>query len=196
MGYQKYKEIKAKYSGYASWAVWDYKNAADTSIIENSIADLNSKQVFLALNISEPLKNKPWCNFHGGKHDRKIKYASNNTKLRGSYITDLFKGIVEAKSNNFWSKLDQKLINDNVEFFKTEMIDLSITNKTRFILFGKENSTIANMFNKHFKPYFKNQVIYYYHYAYYGVTDKDWVEGLWSKLGIKANFEKEQAKYK
>ena len=94
----EYTYLKEKYGGYASWAIWDYQNQRDTFVIDKNVAQLSSWYVFAALNISKELRDEPWANFRFGKHDRKLKYACNDTALRGAYLTDLFKGIPEPKA--------------------------------------------------------------------------------------------------
>ncbi len=192
----EYKQLVSKYGAYSSWAVWDYKKESDLTIIGQQVECLNSRNVFLALNISAPLVGEPWCNFHGGKHDRKIKYACNDTQLRGSYITDIFKGLDELHSSNVESKLTPEKIDQNVRDFSQEMRDIKLASDSKFIVFGTPDSFIANCFNQYFRQDFKNEVVYHYHYSYYKLTDKQWVEGLWKKLGITSDFENTVAKYR
>jgi hypothetical protein len=193
---REYEQLVLKYGGYSSWAVWDYKKESELTVIEQQVESLNSRNVFLALNISAPLVGDPWCNFHGGKHDRKIKYACNDTELRGSYITDIFKGLDELHSSNVESKLTPEIIDKNVGDFSQEMKDIKLASDSKFIIFGTPDSFIAKCFNQYFRQDFKNEVFYHYHYSYYKLTDKQWVEGLWKKLGITSDFENTVAKYR
>ena len=112
---EEYKNLASKYGPYASWAIWDYKNASDTAAIDQNFEQLHSKYVLLGLNISRSLTNT-WSNFHDNSHARKIKYACTDTKLRGSYITDIFKGIVKSRSTWFKEILTDKIISENVIF--------------------------------------------------------------------------------
>jgi len=192
----EYKNLTSKYSSFSSWAIWDYKKTGDSSIINKNFNELHSKFIFLGLNISHPLAKGTWSNFHGGKHDRKLKYACNDNKLRGSYITDIFKGIDEPRSNKFRDLLTDKIIRKNVNQFNQEMNDLKINNNTQFIIFGTPTSLLAQCFNDYFKQEYKNRIIYYYHYSYYKLTDKEWVNGLWKKLNINQNFYLTIKKYK
>lgn len=194
--FDEYNALKTKYGAYSSWAIWDYQNESDTLVIDKNFQVLHSNFVFLALNISGSLKDNKWINFHGGKHDRKLKYASNDTMLKGSYITDLFKDLPEVKSNKVKDKLSSEIITQNVTSFNQEMQDIKINNKTTFIVFGTQNSQIANMFNSYFLQKYNNPVIYYYHYSFYGMSDEAWVQGLWDKLGIDADYKSIISKYK
>lgn len=106
----EYNSLTSKYGSYASWAIWNYEQSTDTAIIDQNFDQLHSKFVLLGLNISRPLTDKPWSNFHDNTHARKIKYACNDTKLRGSYITDIFKGVVEPQSAQFTNILTDKII--------------------------------------------------------------------------------------
>ena len=192
---KEYLELVSKYGAYSSWAIWNHKNQKDSLIIDKNIEDLHSKFVLLGLNISKPLKGGYWINFRLGKHDRKLKYACNETLLRGSYITDIFKGIDEPNSGKLKDSLTNELINKNVNIFKQEMKDIKIDDETCFIVLGTPNSLLAQYFNKYFKQKYNNKVIYYYHYSYYKLTDRQWVQGLWKKLGIIQNFDEVVKKY-
>ncbi len=189
---EEYKKIRLKYGPFASWAIWNYENEKDTSIIESNFEDLNSKFVLIGLNISKSLINVPWINFHGGKHDRKIKYACNDTKLRGSYITDIFKDYPEVNSN-LLKDIDSEIVRKNVEFFNQEMKDIKVNSNTQIISLGIQADFY---FRKYFQSYWNNQYINYYHYSNYQIKDRDWVLGLWQKLGIADDFEKTRKKYK
>lgn len=188
----EYNNLALKYGSCASWAVWDYKKENDTLIISQNYKQLHSKFIFLGLNISRSLINDPWINFHNGKHDRKIKFASNDNKLRGSYITDIFKDLPEPNSNKIDDILTLELIDKNVKLFNQEMRDIKISDDTKFIIFGKK---AFEEFNKHFKQNYKNKIIYHRHYSSWG-TDKEWVEDFWRKLNIIQNFDLTIEKYK
>ena len=193
----KFARLTSKYGGYASWAIWDYQTQSDPSVINECSDELHSKFVLLALNISGTLNDQQWANFHYGPSNiRKLKYACNNTLLRGSYITDLFKGIPEKQSMMFKTLLTEKIIYENVDFFRKEMSDIGLDASSKFIVFGTPSSLIAQYFNQYFKGEFHNQVIYHYHYSYYGISDKEWVMGLWRKLGINQSFELTVSSYK
>ena len=192
----EYNKLKSKYGAYSSWAIWDYQKENNTSIIDHNFDQLNTNYVFIGLNISATLGLESWVNFHGGKHDRKLKYACNDTKLRGSYITDLFKGLPEAKSNKLTEQLTEEIIKKNVIIFNQELEDVRVSNKSKFIVLGAQNSQIAKIFNLYFNHKYRNPVIYHYHYSFYGITDEVWVQGLWKKLGIDVDYKSILNKYK
>lgn len=179
----EYNHLVSKYGPYSSWAIWNDEKPVDTGIIDQNINQLHSQFVLLGLNISRPLAGA-WSNFHDNSHARKLRYACNNTKLRGSYMTDIFKGIVQPNSGNFKDMLTDEIIHENVQFFNQEMKDIKINNDSEFIIFGTPSSLLAKYFNNYFKQDYKNNITYYYHYSYYTLTDKQWVNGLWQKLSI------------
>lgn len=185
---EEYKKLVGKYGGCSSWAIWDYKDENILSVIEDNYQEIHSNYIFLGLNISKPLKSGAWKNFHGGKHDRKLKYACNDTILRGSYITDLFKGIPEVNSLQFENKLTQEIISSNVGFFIQEMKNVKIDSQSIFVLLGTQSSPVARCFNSYFRKNFNNKVLYYYHHSYYGISDEEWVTGLWRKFNIDKNY--------
>lgn len=192
----EYKDLASKYGSFASWAIWDYKNPINAEVINTNLNQLHSKYVLLGLNFSHELVGDVWQNFHARSHDRKIKFACNDTKLRGSYITDIFKNIPEVKSSNLKSKLTEKIIDKNVRYFLQEMKDIKLNTKSEFIVFGTHSSLLAKYFDTYFRPHFNNKVINYYHYSYYKLTDKNWVEGFWKQLNINDNFDLTLNKYK
>ncbi len=116
-------------------------------------------------------------------------YACNDTKLRGSYLTDLFKGIPEPSSAKLYRYIKQNpdVIDENVRFFKQEMLDIGINRDTIFVVLGKG---VLPFYVNFFGSEFTNEYICYPHYASYG-TDKDWVEGLWKAVGIQKTFLKD-----
>ena len=69
------------------------------------------------------------------------------------------------------------------------MKDVKVSEDTKFIVFGTPSSLLAQCFNDYFKQNYKNEIIYYYHYAYFTYTDKEWVNGLWENLGINQDFD-------
>jgi hypothetical protein len=192
---EDYKKLTSKYGIYASWAIWNYKNSNDTTIIDQNFEQLHSKYILLGLNISRPL-NKKWANFHDNTHARKLNYACNGTKIRGSYMTDLFKGIVKSRSTNFENILTDKIISENVDFFNQEMVDIKIDCDSQFIIFGAPISMTARLFNEYYKNNYRNHTIYYYHYSYFTLTDREWVSGFWKKLNINQNYDLTIMKYR
>jgi hypothetical protein len=188
----EYKNLTSRYSSYASWAIWNYENARDTAIIDQNFDQLHSNFVLLGLNISRPLTNK-WSNFHDNSHARKLKYACNDSKLRGSYMTDIFKGIVKSRSTAFNKILTDNIVSENVNFFIQEMEDIGLNDESQFIIFG---GLTAQYFNVYFKQKYKNHIIYYRHYSDFTLTDKEWVIGFWKELKINQDFDLTKKKFK
>ncbi len=191
--HEEYLNLKKKYGSYSSWAIWDPNNESNTAIIEENLTDLTSNYVFLGLNISASLENTPWINFHGGKHDRKLKYASNDTFLRGSYITDLFKDLPEPVAKNVTKNLSKDEIKDHVSFFVNEMKDVKLSDNSVLIVFGQE---AAENYEKYFKEHFDNRVIFTRHYSDTHLTDEKWVEEFWSYFNINEDATDVIRKYK
>jgi len=197
---KEFEILTNKYGKYASWAIWDYYKARNkeksVEPIYNNLKILNSRYVLVGLNISSPVEI--WTNFRGGKHDRKLKYAFNDSILKGSYMTDLFKTDINVNSFNYYESIKEnhKLIERNVSLFVNEMADLKISSDTTFIIFGTEKSLITKLYKTYFQKHFTNiKVIYHRHYSSRGF-DKDWVESIWNELNIQANFKEIKEKYK
>ncbi|MCX6143024.1 MAG: hypothetical protein NTZ35_07375 [Ignavibacteriales bacterium] len=192
--------LTRKYGKFSSWAIWCHENEACPSIIQARTRDLHSKYVFVGLNASGKFKsNGPWANFRGGAHDRKLKYACNDiSELRGSYLTDMFKGIETKTSAELFRKLgrESERLKKQVRTFRREMKDVGASSTTTFVVLGVAGSRTAEYFEKHYaKDLQCRKVVYYYHYSYTRLTDKKWVEGLWERLGIKGRYHLVRKRY-
>ncbi len=194
----KFDKLTDQFGAYGSWALWEHKRSREfeksTKIIYDNVDVLNVNNVIIGLNISQQVGI--WENFRGGKHDRKLKYAFNDTEIRGSYMTDLFKiEMIRSSDLKRYICEQRDVLITNIKCFKHEMESIEIKTKTRFVLLFSETSFFGNLFKGSFKCYFKeNPFVFHQHYACRG-TDKDWVESIWKKLEIKANFEETLSKY-
>lgn len=185
----RFLELTKKYGKYGSWAIWDSKSIESTEIISKRYKILHSKYIFVALNKSFPSK-EAWQNFRGlrrGSHDRKLVMALNVKPYKGSYMTDLFKNTCTKSVKELKKQIKTGKINikTNVKLFTDEINDINISNKTKFIIFGKFSK---KMFTKYFQIKLKinpKNIIYYEHYSSTHKTDRKWVSGLYKVL----NFE-------
>ena len=197
----EFKNLTALYGRYAGWAIWEYARSrsqeASTDCIYHNLNQLNTNNIVVGLNVSASIKGD-WLNFRTGRHDRKLKYAFNNSEIRGAYITDLYKGIVDPSSLSLHKGLQNnyEVIEQNINLFIQEMKDIGIRSESRFIIMGPENSVTGTNFIKYFQEHFEeNPVVFHRHYSSWG-TDKDWVTSIWTKLGINENFDETISKYK
>ena len=197
---EEFNNLTNSFGSYGSWAIWSNAKSRSAEKLTNPIFEniglLNSKHVIIGLNISKPVST--WGNFRGGTHDRKLKYAFNDTELKGSYMTDLFKDVVNPNSVSFFKYIEAQphLIQQNVELFKKEMSAIKITTDTTFILMGTETSYLAILYNKYFRIHFPHvKVIHHRHYSSRG-SDQEWVESMWQTLGIDLNYNEVLQRYK
>jgi len=185
MNKTKFAKLTKTLGKYGSWAIWDNNNIESTEIIAKNFHILHSNYVFIALNKSYPSVNY-WQNFRGkrrGSHDRKLVSALNSKPFKGSYMTDLFKN-TNAKNVNelkLQIRAGKININNNVKKFSNEMKEIKVTNKTKFVVFGKYTK---KMFTTYFQDKIvkskinSNNIIFYEHYSSTHITDKKWVSGL------------------
>ncbi|HNO71524.1 MAG TPA: hypothetical protein PKO16_07135 [Bacteroidia bacterium] len=197
----QFQNITEKYGRYGGWAIWDFVRSrvleASTDCVYSNISLLNSKHIIVGLNVSASI-NGNWRNFRGGKHDRKLKYAFNDTFLRGSYITDLYKDIIDPDSLSFHNKIkgEKEIIQQHVDSFVQEMSDIGANSETIYIVLGTEKSVTGNHFSRYFQSHFaKNKVIFHRHYSGRG-TDESWVTSMWTALEIKDDFKETLDKYR
>ena len=188
------EKIKNEFGKFSSWAIWDFQNEKNTTIIENNVELLHNNYVFIGLNISKEVGI--WENFRGGKHDRKIKYAFNSIiHIKGAYMTDLIKE-VEVESTNLLKKINVGTVDilKQVNILRSELNLINVTSKSKFIIFG---NVAREIYDEYFEKYFpENKVYYLKHYSGRG-DDKKWVENVWERLNITdLKFETELKKYK
>ena len=175
---QELKNIANYYGKLASWAVWDPSNPKDTSFIEKSNTKLHTKVVIVGLNISQELSTN-WLNYHTEGHDRKLRYAFNESPYRGAYMTDIIKKVeVDSKKIHREIKFGKIPIYDHINNFRKEMKFVGADQDSLFILLGKVTSDI---FHKELDDEFPNNVSCY-HCSYYGISEAAWVENTWNKL--------------
>ena len=201
--------LTEKYGGYASWGIWSQKNSQRTNVgpIYKNKDLLHSKYVLIALNPSKDLytaiqtgERKPWANFHGGgggggNNDSKLKYAINDTILKGLYMTDLFKEVALTQDELLRKVKDNpdEIVPRNIDLLKQELIDVNVDEHTTFILIGGK---VQEYWEQYFMSEFNsNPVIRNPHYSARGYSDKRWVEEFWGNVGIEENFEKVKSSY-
>jgi hypothetical protein len=189
---EEFKTLTERHGRYGSWAIWSYLKGRtgerSCDPITENVHLLNSKHVVIGLNISKPVST--WGNFRGGTHDRKLKYAFNDSDLKGCYMTDLFKDVVNPNSTSFNNYIESQphLTQHNVNLFRQEMSNLKITPETTFTLMGTEQSILATLYQKYFRIHFPDtKLIYHRHYSSRG-SDKEWVESIWQTLGIMLDY--------
>lgn len=138
-------EIKSLYGAVASWALWAESDRGDTSDLSifdatpqnEKIKRLHSKFVFVALNISGPLR-QPFSNFHGGKRDFMLRDALLGTVLEGAYITDLIKNYEDKSASSVVShfKKNQDALSAHLRSFVQELDVIGANNETVLISLG------------------------------------------------------------
>lgn len=150
MKLERFKYLETKYGSWGSWAVWG-DDVSDLSLFYSNevLGDLHAKTIIVGLNMSKPLENKVWANFHlkrRGGHDRKLKDMFNHhPKVRGAYMTDLIKQQAED-SKEIIKILESPDVLNHKNFFFQEMADIGATQNTVFILLGEEVRKIFALF--------------------------------------------------
>ena len=135
-----YQIMKDKYGLVSSWAIWKRAGSTVKSNTEsmewvrdpNLLSKLNTGFVFVGLNASSTHGDQgghfyePWSNFHSGyayQNDYKLRYALQDTRYWGSYITDVIKRYSEVDSSKVTSYLKKhpEVVRDNIKEFKQEL---------------------------------------------------------------------------
>lgn len=159
---EKFELIKEKYGYVASWAVWvDADEKPKSNIGDLGVFDINKNPhlleqlkpevVMVGLNFARTVEKKIFGNFHDPSpygQDYKIRYAFQNTKYYGAYMTDIIKDLVLLEAGNVVSHLknNPEFEKQNIELFRKELADLGAVNPL-LIAFGND---AFNVLNKYF----------------------------------------------
>lgn len=117
-----YAVMKGKYGKVGSWAVWERAGGTPSSNTGSMdwvngaglLRILDTGFVFVGLNVSNTRGNRKggfeeaWKNFHSDyshQKDYKLRFALQDTKYWGSYLTDAIKGHVEGDSGEVMKHL-------------------------------------------------------------------------------------------
>ena len=154
---EQFDAIKRRQGQYASWAVWatagesPTSNVGDMSALDPQVnpellSVLNPAVVMLGLNISRPVV-EPLSNFHDKKpqaKDFKIRFAFEDTRYYGAYMTDVLKFFVEVESSKVMSTVRQRpdILESSAAKLREEFRDLD-AGKPEIIAFGGDAATLA-----------------------------------------------------
>lgn len=176
---EQYSQLKKEFGQYSSWALWEDGNHSNLSIFDNSVSDLRSDIIMVALNISRPTP-KAWSNFHCGRNDFKLQTAFNHSSFRGAYMTDIIKGEVDPDSGNIQRQVQDGSLprQSDLDHFNREIELLqNVPEKTVVIVFGWLTELL---FLRNFGYHFPN-IIRLTHYS--TVMKKDlWLSQTWELL--------------
>lgn len=136
-----------EFKDWSSWAVWapagttvksnigitDFFNDADL------LSLLNSEYMFVGLNASRQVTG-PWSNFHSdhkNQNDFKLRFAFQETRFWGSYLTDIFKGdgTIETNSSKFLDSITDEMIIKAIGDLRKE---IAILENPKVIAFGND----------------------------------------------------------
>ena len=188
-----FNNLKKKYGGHSSWAVWGdvidrpTSNMEDLSIFENKkiLEVLNPEIVLVALNFSVDKKMEPWENFHGRKGEKKgevykLRYALKNTPLWGAYMTDIIEGHVDPKAKSMMHHLAEhpEKVVTNIKRFEKEIKDLNSDNPILYAL----GDDVFEILDNNLSHKYKIKKIS--HYAW-RVNQEKYKEKVWDQLNLK-----------
>ncbi len=173
-----YKLMKEKYGDVGSWAIWNRPGATPKSNTESMawvqdpdlLITINTGFVFVGLNCSSTHGdqnghfNNAWSNFHSGysyQNDYKLRFALQDTKYWGSYITDVIKHHNEVDSSKVKQYLKQhpEVVKENIRSFEEEISCLG--NRSVLVAMGGETYRILT---EHLSSKYK--VIQILHYSF------------------------------
>ena len=101
-----FKKIQKCYGHFSSWAVWDPKDISNVDMLDPVNFDLTSSKlkpeiVLVGLNLSAPIGDQPFANFHkyakgkqaGGSANiiHKLRKSLTSSPAYGGYLTDIIK---------------------------------------------------------------------------------------------------------
>ena len=184
-----FNNLKQKYGGHSSWAVWEEQtdkpksNMEDLSIFENEeiLETLNPEIILVALNFSVDKEIKTWENFHGKNGEvYKLRYALKNTPLWGAYMTDIIVGHVDPSANSMMRYLKDHpdLVIENIKRFENEINNLNVVNP---ILYALGNDVFEILNNNLSDKYTIKQIP---HYAS-RISKEIYKDKVWKQLKLK-----------
>ena len=161
-----YNQLKKEYGKESSWAIWsdpDGGNWNGKSNVESMswasdekklVQHLNSNYIFVAYNPARRDASEDaviWKNFHSGDNaqdrrraqDYKLRKALFDTDYWGSFITDLYSGIIETNSDKARQRITSEDKVNAIEKIKS----------IRNVLGG--NAVIVAIGNKAFRDMYK-----------------------------------------
>ena len=155
-----YEAIANKYGHVASWAVWDKAGDKPKSNISNmAVFNINSNPAILetihtnvimvALNFSRDVAFElPFMNFHdSNRHgqDYKIRFAFEDTKYYGSYMTDIIKDFPMLSSGDVLKHLRQNPHEIEIQLnrFREELAFIKSIKPT-ILAFGRDTYNILS----------------------------------------------------
>ncbi|MBP7700531.1 hypothetical protein KA111_00555 [Candidatus Woesebacteria bacterium] len=170
-----YLKISKSYGEFASWAIWakvgvkPKSNIGNTTIFDlesnpDLLNELNPNIIMVGLNFSRIGRKECFANFHDSRpqgQDYKIRYAFEDTKFYGAYMTDIIKDFEEKVSGKVMSYLrnNEEFEQQNIKLFKEELISLNTKNPL-IIAFGND---VYKILQKHFVGQY--QIIKIPHYS-------------------------------
>lgn len=97
---------------------------------------------------------RDWSTFHKhgrGRSDYKLMRAFDDSKLRGVYMTDLFKGVYTTTGKELRLQIGEGDVDvhEHIRAFRAEMRDIGAGRPPRVILFGEEVNWYFMMMRLH-----------------------------------------------
>lgn len=164
---ERFEFLKDKYGRYSSWAIWADEgmrpkdNMGDLSVFDFEVnpgllEQLKPDIVLVGLNVSRGCIEIPLGNFHDPRPeamDFKIRYALRDSPFWGAYMTDIIKDFDQKASGKVMSFLRKNpaLEEENVRFFRQELIDLDSPDLTLIAFGGVTYSILARNFSTDYR---------------------------------------------
>jgi hypothetical protein len=191
-------EALNKYSGKASWAVWNEadlpaKEVAKSHltanctwsmgkaglIIQKYQKSLRTDVVILGINASNQCSN--WSNYHfGGKSaDKNLMFAFDKSPYRGCYMTDI-SHVIQKKAADVYRELlaDKAKLELTILSFIKELDEVGAPKNALFLILGTHT---AKLFRLTLQDKYHN-FIELKHCSAHGISAHDWVECTWCKI--------------
>lgn len=174
-----FSAIAERYGKVASWAAWEKSGEKPKSNISNiDIFDikknpsllniLKTDVVMVALNFARTVEmNELFLNFHDKNphgQDYKIRFAFEETRFYGAYMTDIIKDFPTKSSRDVLKHLrnNPEVIEQQIKNFREELQFIGSENPT-ILAFGRDT---YNILKNNMKKSEYNQLIALTHYSH------------------------------
>lgn len=166
-------QVEKVSKGHGSFAVWREGDIRDLAIIKESNKDLHGRVIFVGYNASGAIT--PFRNFHsihrGGRDGWLADSIGKDSRMRGAYMTDFFKGDYAVRETGVDSS--SEVVQKNLLVFQKEMSLFSEQEPTLIAFGDKTHKLLTSLgFFAEYLP----------HYARRGLTRERFIS-LAQKLG-------------
>ena len=154
-----FNEIRKNFGVYSSFALWDENDIGNFNIIKQNVNLLHGKVIFVAYNAADPIGE--FQNFHhrhkGGRDVWLASCIGKDPYLKGSYMTDFFKGAIAKKVQGVI--INEEIVKSNRKALEDEIL-LFCDDKPVLVAIGRDAEKIIKScgFSCEYIPHYSGRI--------------------------------------